>query len=93
MNRKNGLSRRLIPLAVLALCVSLFLSLMRSQATIAARQQELAGVQAQLSDQLAKNEELQRTLDNGKDAIIERYAREEGYSRPNERIWVDISGK
>ena len=28
-----------------------------------------------------------------RDAIIERFAREEGYSKPNERIWVDISGK
>ncbi len=26
-------------------------------------------------------------------AIIERYAREQGYVRPNERVFVDISGK
>ena len=82
MNRKSGVSRRVIPVLVLVLCLSLFLSL-----------QELASVQAELDSQLAQNEELQRTLDDGEDAIIERFAREEGYSKPNERIWVDISGK
>ena len=33
------------------------------------------------------------TLDQGDSAIIERYAREQGYVRPNERVFVDISGK
>ena len=33
------------------------------------------------------------TLDQGEDAIIERYAREQGYAKPNERVFVDISGK
>lgn len=93
MNRKSGVSRRVIPVLVLVLYLSLFLSLLRSQASISAKQQELASVQAELDSQLAQNEELQRTLDDGEDAIIERFAREEGYSKPNERIWVDISGK
>ena len=93
MNRKSGVSRRVIPVLVLVLCLSLFLSLLGSQASISAKQQELASVQAELDSQLAQNEELQRTLDDGEDAIIERFAREEGYSKPNERIWVDISGK
>ena len=29
----------------------------------------------------------------GDSAIIERYAREQGYAKPNERVFVDISGK
>ena len=93
MKRKNGFSRRLLPLAGVLLCASLFYSLVRSQMSITAKEQELAGVQAQLSSQLAQNEELQRTLDDGEDAIIERIAREQWYAKPNERIWVDISGK
>ena len=39
------------------------------------------------------NAELSSTLDQGDSAIIERYAREQGYVRPNERVFVDISGK
>ena len=34
-----------------------------------------------------------RALADGKDAIIERSARADGYAKPNERIWVDLSGK
>ena len=37
--------------------------------------------------------QLSGTLDQGEDAIIERYAREQGYAKPNERVFVDISGK
>ena len=93
MNQKNGLLRRLLPLLALALCASLVYSLVRSQIQISAKQQELAAVQTQLETQLQRNEELQRTLDNGEDAIIEGIAREQGYSKSSERIWVDISGK
>ena len=56
-------------------------------------QQELAAVREQLSAQQAQNEELGRALADGKDAIIERSARADGYAKPNERIWVDLSGK
>ncbi len=93
MNQKNGLLRRLLPLLALALCASLVYSLVHCQIQISTKQQELAAVQAQLDEQLQKNEELQRTLDDGEDAIIERIAREQGYSKSSERIWVDISGK
>ena len=40
-----------------------------------------------------RNEELKRSLADGEDAIIERIAREQGYAKPNERVFVDISGK
>ena len=120
MKRKNGFSRRLLPLAGVLLCASLFYSLVRSQMSITAKEQELAGVQATAAEpggdaqlQLVSAEgttsrhlllaldrswpssgtQLQRTLDDGEDAIIERIAREQGYAKPNERIWVDISGK
>ena len=50
-------------------------------------------MQNQLSNQLTENAELSNTLEQGEDAIIERYAREQGYAKPNERVFVDISGK
>ena len=40
-----------------------------------------------------ENAELRRILDEGEDAIIERIAREQDYAKPNERIFIDISGK
>lgn len=93
MNHRKHYTRRLIPVVVVLLFCWLFFSLIQCQITISSKRQELAGVQEQLSVQLAKNEELSRSLDDGEDTIIERIARDEGYAKPNERIWVDLSGK
>lgn len=92
MNQHKSIARRLLPLAVAALFCSLFFTLIQCQITIGSKQQELAAVREQLSAQQAQNEELGRAAD-GKDAIIERSARADGYAKPNERIWVDLSGK
>ncbi|MEE0801432.1 MAG: septum formation initiator family protein [Gemmiger sp.] len=93
MNHRKHLAQRLVPVGVLLLFCSLFFSLIQCQITISSKRQELAEAKEQLSAQQAKNEELSRSLDDGEDAIIERIAREEGYAKPNERIWVDLSGK
>ena len=67
---------------------------MSDQVSIAAKQQELQSLKNQLAAQVTENAELSGTLDQGEDApIIERYAREQGYAKPNERVFVDISGK
>ena len=91
MNQHKSIARRLLPLAVAALFCSLFFTLIQCQITIGSKQQELAAVREQLSAQQAQNEG--RALADGKDAIIERSARADGYAKPNERIWVDLSGK
>lgn len=62
--------------------------------TIAAKKRELTGVQAQLEQQKAANAELQRILDSDDDAVRERVARDTyDYAAPNERVFVDMSGK
>lgn len=94
MAKRRGLFPRwLAPLGVVLLCGYLFFTLIGCQVTISSKQQELAAVQAQLDSQLAANDELERALQDGEDAIIERIAREQGYAKPNERVFVDISGK
>ncbi len=94
MNRRKGLLPQwLLVAAFLALCGYLFVSLIHYQVSIGSKQQELLSVQDQLNSQLTENAELSNTLEQGDDAIIERYAREQGYARPNERVFVDISGK
>lgn len=91
--RKGLLSGWLVPLAFVALCGYLFFLLIQYQVSIASKQQELQSLQDQLTAQETTNAELSSTLDQGDSAIIERYAREQGYVRPNERVFVDISGK
>lgn len=94
MRKHHGLLPRwLLVAAFLALCGYLFVSLIQYQVSIGTKQQELLSVQSQLNNQLTENAELSNTLEEGEDAIIERYAREQGYAKPNERVFVDISGK
>lgn len=99
MKRNKGMARRgLLPWWItvpvfLIICGSLFINLVQYQVSIASKQQELQSVQNQLSAQLTENAELSGTLKQGESAIIERYAREQGYAKPNERVFVDISGK
>ena len=93
MNKRKGLlSQGFLPWWItvpvfLIICGSLFVNLVQYQVSIASKQQELQSAQNQLSA------ELSGTLDQGESAIIERYAREQGYAKPNERVFVDISGK
>ena len=91
--RKGLLPHWLVPLGFLALCGYLFFLLIQYQVSITSKQQELQSLQNQLTAQETTNAELSSTLDQGDNAIIERYAREQGYVRPNERVFVDISGK
>lgn len=91
--RKGLLPGWLVPLGFVVLCGYLFFLLIQYQVSIASKQQELQSLQDQLTAQQTTNAELSSTLDQGDSAIIERYAREQGYVRPNERVFVDISGK
>lgn len=90
--RKGLLPGWLVPLAFVALCGYLFFLLIQYQVSIASKQQELQSLQDQLTAQETTNAELSSTLDQG-DSAIERYAREQLSVRPNERVFVDISGK
>ena len=99
MRKRSGLSRtqflvQWVALPVLVIVsAAMFVGLVRNQVSIAAKQQELQSLKNQLAAQVTENAELSGTLDQGEDAIIERYAREQGYAKPNERVFVDISGK
>lgn len=99
MKKSRGLSRQgflpwwiTVPVFLLV-CGSLFVNLVQYQVSIASKQQELQSAQNRLTAQLTENAELSGTLEQGENAIIERYAREQGYAKPNERVFVDISGK
>lgn len=89
MNKKHGgISGWAMPVAVLLLAGYLLVSLFHNQTIIGTKQRELTEMQAQLAEQNAVNQELERSLADGDNAIIERVAREQGYAQPNERIFV-----
>ena len=92
--QKRGITSKLVALLCLALFVYLVFNLVVCQVNIGTKRQELAAVQNSLDEQLAANKELNRELSGSDQEIIERAARDElGYARPNERIFVDVSGK
>ena len=66
-----------------------------NQVDIAAKQKELQDLETQLEQQRQQNDELERVLESGSDAeIIERVARDKlGYAKPNERVFIDVTGQ
>ena len=62
---------------------------------IAAKQKELQDLENQLEQQRQQNDELERVLESGSDQeIIERVARDKlGYAKPNERVFIDVTGQ
>lgn len=93
---KKGFSfKTLLGILMLALVV-LYLSwsFINNRIQISAKAQQLNTLQEQLAEQLAVNDELNRQLEEGEESLIEQTARDElGYARPNERVFVDMSGK
>ena len=56
------------------------------------KKQELNELQTHYEEQLKQNEELQNTIDeNDEAAIAEKYARENGYVKTDERVYIDIT--
>ena len=66
-----------------------------NQVDMAAKQKELQDLENQLEQQRQQNDELERVLESGSDQeIIERVARDKlGYAKPNERVFIDVTGQ
>lgn len=92
--KKQGLTGLLLRAAAICLGIYLIVGIVVNQVSISSKEQALDSVQQQLAQQQAANEELSRVLEGGSEAeIVERVARDRlGYARPDERIFVDVSG-
>ena len=66
-----------------------------NQVEIAAKQKELQDLENQLEQQRQQHDELERVLESGSaQEIIERVARDKlGYAKPNERVFIDVTGQ
>lgn len=92
---KKTLTGKLGKLAALIASAYLVVSFISGQVQVAAMQKKLEESTKELEQQQVQNQELQHLVDSGdEDAYVERIAREMfGYARPNERVFVDISGQ
>lgn len=93
--KKIRFSKLMLGIGLVAVSLSLGVTLVSTQVELVAKRQQLDSITAQVDAQKADNTEMQRTLDNGnEDGTIERFARDKlGYALPGERIYVDMSGK
>lgn len=93
--KKNSLAGLVVKLILAGLMISLVVSIISGQMQVAAKQRELAEITEKLELQSETNAELERLMESGdEDAYVERVAREKlGYARPDERVFVDISGQ
>ena len=93
--RKMSLSAVALRVGLAGLLLYLVVSLVYVQIDIVSKRQQLDNLTQQVAVQQAQNQELQRTLDvDDETAYMERVAREKlGYAKPDERLYVDMSGK
>ncbi len=87
----------LLRIAVFAFAVYAFAALIQEQATLGEKKQELASVKRQIQIQEIENEDLKSAIGSGKNVqsdYIEKAAREGlDFSKPGERVFVNIAGK
>lgn len=95
MEQKKGIRLGWIVTLLFWLAVgSLVFQIFSCRVAISQKEQELTQVTARLAQKQAENDELSRTLSGSMEAIVEQVARDElGYAQPNERVFVDVSGK
>ncbi len=96
-NKKQNKSYRqwLIKVPVLLAAVYLLGLFVSGRMQVNTKQKELVEIQTKIEQQDETNAELQEIMDAGdQDAYIERIAREKlGYAKPEERIFIDVSGE
>lgn len=87
----------LLRIAVFVFAVYALAALVQEQATLREKKQELVSIKQQIQIQEIKNEDLKNAVDSGQDGqrtYIEKAAREGlDYSKPGERVFVNIAGK
>ena len=95
VKKKRGATFWVVRLAVAAASVYLFVSFVGGQMQVAEKQRELEQVRTQVALQEEANEQLRRMMEDGDtDAYVERIAREQlNFARPDEKVYVDISGQ
>ena len=92
--RKASVVGAVLKLLFLLLLLSMLAAYISNQVTISSKRAELETLNEQVAQQQTENQELQRVLSGDADQITEWVARDSyNYAAPNERIFVDVTGK
>ena len=95
--RKHGKKlvwKTVLRLFFVLLLLSMLAAYISNQVTISSKRAELDTLNEQIAQQKTENEEMKRVLSGNADQITEWVARDSyNYAAPNERIFVDVTGK
>ena len=92
--RKASVVGAVLKLLFLLLLLSMLAAYISNQVTISSKRAELETLNEQIAQQQTENQEMQRILSGDADQITEWVARDSyNYAAPNERIFVDVTGK
>ena len=91
---KRAFGKTLIRLFFVLMLLSMLAAYITNQVTISSKRAELETLNEQIAQQQTENQEMQRILSGDADQITEWVARDSyNYAAPNERIFVDVTGK
>ena len=92
--KKKVVVKTLVRVFFVLLLLSMLAAYISNQVTISSKRAELDTLNEQIAQQKTENEEMQRILSGDADQITEWVARYSyNYAAPNERIFVDVTGK
>ena len=91
---KRAFGKTLIRLFFVLMLLSMLAAYISNQVTISSKRAELETLNEQIAQQQTENQEMQRILSGDAEQISEWVARDSyNYAAPNERIFVDVTGK
>ena len=91
---KRAFGKTLIRLFFVLMLLSMLAAYISNLVTISSKRAELETLNEQIAQQQTENQEMQRILSGDADQITEWVARDSyNYAAPNERIFVDVTGK
>lgn len=92
--KKKVAVKTLVRVFFVLLLLSMLAAYISNQVTISSKRAELETLNEQIAQQQTENQEMQRILSGDADQITEWVARDSyNYAAPNERIFVDVTGK
>lgn len=94
MKQTTDKKNLILRIAAVVFGIYLLYSLISDQTKIAQKKAELEELRTTYTEELIRNEELQKTVESyGTDEFIEEQAREKlGYAYEDEHFYIDISG-
>ncbi|MBR3789936.1 MAG: septum formation initiator family protein [Clostridia bacterium] len=91
-NKKVNYLMTLVFTVAAALAIYFAVSFFSAYKEINEKKEELANLQTQKEEQVQLNKDIEKTIkENDEAAIAEKYARENGYVKKDERVYIDIT--